>query len=99
MVERVIVEMVVAMHLSGAALTSQIVDRLPSFRLDETFAPVEMTPREQDLPQIPEGHKVVVIRGVVDPQQIDDLEAAPGVLKVWSDGRVEPFGEQAPVKD
>lgn len=94
--ENVIIELLVASHLTGAALLSQIDRNLPGLELDTEYVPAEIEPREEDADRVTEGMRVVVVRGRIDPEKIADLKQMDNVLGVWSDGRVEGFGDVTP---
>jgi len=91
--ENVIVELLVASHLTGAALLSQVDRNLPGLELDTEYAPAEIEPREEDADRVRQGMRVVVVRGRIAPGRIADLKQADTVLGVWSDGPVEGFGD------
>ena len=61
--ERVILELIVAANLSGAPLLSEIAERYPSLSLDDTYEPVEITPRDEERMRLGDQRKVVVVRG------------------------------------
>lgn len=90
--ENVIVELLVASHLTGAALLSHVDRSLPGLELDTGYSPAEIEPRAEDAERVKEGMRVVVVRGRIAPGRIDDLKRAETVLGVWSDGPVEGFG-------
>lgn len=89
--ENVLIEMIVTAHLTGAALLTQIGDQLPDVKVDASYEPVEMTPREEDLGKLSQDQKVVVVRGVVAAEMREGLSEIDGILHVWSDGQVAPF--------
>ena len=93
--ENVIVEFLVASHLTGAALLSQVDLNLPGLELDTEYSPAEIEPREEDADRVKEGMRVVVVRGRIAPGSIAELKKVDNVLGVWSDGRLEGFGDAA----
>ncbi len=63
------------------------------FELDTGYEPVPTTPTQEDAESLEAaGEEVVTIRGVIDEDRIPELEAQDGVIKIWRDTRVEPFG-------
>lgn len=94
--EKVIVEVMVPPGLSDTALMDEVGARLPGLTLDPGYPPVEVTPSDPShLGAVP-GGKVVVLRGQIAPGDKPALEAAPGVLGVWSDGPIAPFSDEEP---
>ena len=89
--ENVIIELVVAAHLTGASLMAQISDRLPEVTLDAGYEPVEMIPSDEDLPNLSDDQKVVVVRGTIVAGTRASLDGVDGILHIWSDGKVAPF--------
>lgn len=51
------------------------------FHHDETYAPVPMPDKD-----------TVVIRGQVENEKVADLQSTRGVVAVWSDPKIGPFG-------
>ena len=94
--EKVIVEVMVRPDLSDAALMDEIGGKLPGLQLDPGYPPVDVTPSDPSrLGVIPDA-RVVVVRGQIAPHDKSTLEAAPGVLGVWSDGPIVPFADEEP---
>ncbi len=93
--ENVIVELLIASHLTGAALLSQIDRNLPGLELDTEYVPAEIEPREEDADRVTQGMRVVVVRGRISNGKIAELKQVDTVLGVWSDGPVEGFGDVA----
>lgn len=94
--EKVIVELRVPDGLSDAALMADIGSKLPGLQIDPGYPPVEVTPSDPaQVRGAAGGGKVVVIRGQIASGDKPALEAAPGVLGVWSDGPVAPFAPDA----
>lgn len=62
------------------------------FQLDTEFDPIPMSPTpEQAASFSSTDEEVIVVRGVVDANQIAELEAQPNVIKVWEDSEIRPF--------
>ena len=93
----------VLVELRAAASTTRamadVAGALPGLAFDSTFDPVPMKASptasgtrspgsEADAPT----EATIIVRGFVDPAQIEALKADPNVVAVWSDGRIEPFG-------
>lgn len=89
--ERVIIELVVSAHLSGAVLVDTVADRLPGVEIDRSYAPVEITPRPEDADRLSAVDRVVVVRGTLAEGGRAALEAEPEVLRVWSEAYIAPF--------
>lgn len=62
-----------------------------SFKIDENYQPLTMSPsREKDV-IINDDEKGVIIRGVILENKIKELEAEPIVIKVWKDSKLDFF--------
>lgn len=94
LMEKVLIELVVSANIASGAILTFAEDRLPNVRIDMTYEPVAMEPRPEDRARVGENETVVVLRGTVDRERKDELAGRPGVLRVWTDARVEPFAEQ-----
>lgn len=91
--EKVIVELITASQLSGAALLGEIESSLPGLQLDPNYPPVEMAPRDPGQAARSPGDRVIVVRGLIAPVDKAALKNAAGVQGVWSDGPVAPFAD------
>lgn len=89
--ENVIVELIVAANLTGAALMQDVKTELPLLNVDENYKPIEMVPSEQDAAKVPQSAKVIVIRGAVEESDMAKLKQLDKVLHVWTDGKAEAF--------
>lgn len=89
--EFLIVELVVPVRLEGISLISFVAKHFPEIELDETYSPVEISPRAEDISRLSQDEKVVVVRGRLRSKTRAEVEQRPEVLHIWSDGRVEPF--------
>lgn len=66
---------------------------VPGFTLDLKYPPVPVTPREDIAADLARsGERVVLIRGLIDENHEAELRRRPGIVGVWSEGRIEPFG-------
>ncbi|QQO57236.1 MAG: hypothetical protein N838_31685 [Thiohalocapsa sp. PB-PSB1] len=90
--ETVLIEILVSSHMTGAALMTAAIERLPEVQIDRDYQPVEITPRPDDAARVAIGEKVIVIRGRIASDQRDVAESRPGVLNIWTDTKVAPFG-------
>ncbi len=88
---QVIIEIVVAANITGAALISTIDERLPDVIVDENYQPIPIVPADIDMKRISDGERVITIRGMIEQERINDIEKVPGVLHIWRDAKVEPF--------
>ncbi|MGH9765903.1 MAG: hypothetical protein ACREAB_00595 [Blastocatellia bacterium] len=89
--KRVIVEVMVPANLSAVATLDNVAQRLHGLVIDRTYEPTPMSAPSQPGLAIAPSQQVVVIRGDIEDSLEDQLKAAPGVIGVWSDARVEPF--------
>lgn len=87
----VLIELVVAAGLSCSAIMDEAAMRLPGVDLDQTYPPVPMpvTPSE---PALPAGQQVVVVRGKLSATTIEQIRTLPGVINIWTDAKIAPFG-------
>ena len=87
----VLIELVVAAGLSCSAIMDEAAMRLPGVDLDRTYPPVPMsgTPSESALPA---DQQMVVVRGKLSATTIEQIKSLPGVINIWSDAKIEPFG-------
>ena len=89
-IRRVLVELSVPQADSASVLSVAISLERLGFALDASYEPIGVDP---------EGH-TVFIRGEIDEGRVEELEAFPDVIKVWSDARIVPFsdGQEEPDK-
>lgn len=86
----VLVELRVPAGQSMAALRiAQTV--VPSLRLDPGYEPVPVAPSPHHAARMGAGEEVVVVRGTIEENKIDELRARPEVVGVWKDAKIEPF--------
>lgn len=90
--KKVIVELVVPAGISTAAALDSAAQQLPALVIDKTYEPVPMSAPSQSGVEIAQSQQVIIIRGEINDGAEDQLKTAPGVIGVWSDAHVEPFG-------
>lgn len=61
------------------------------FDLDESYDPVPMDEPEDPSVQLESDEELVVVRGTVPRDQLEELERQEGVVSVSTDARIEPF--------
>lgn len=77
---------------ASAALQHAASFSVPGFQVDHGYEPVPMSPSPDQAAQLAvAGEQTVIVRGSVDANRIAELEAQPGVVKVWKDTRLAPF--------
>jgi hypothetical protein len=60
--------------------------------LDRAFEPVSLTPvAARALTVAPSAERTMCVRGEIEEERRAELEAAPDVIKVWTDARIVPF--------
>jgi subtilisin family serine protease len=89
----VLVEMRVQTGTPGAfALEMAASMDVPAFQLDPDFEAVPMSPSPDQVASLAAaGEEVVIVRGMVEEDKIQELEEQPNVLKVWRDTPIAPF--------
>lgn len=88
---RVLVEIRVPQGERAAGLETAEDFDVGGFELDRSYEPVPVeTPQDASVDF--EGEEVVVVRGTVPREGIDELEAREEVVSVSTDARIEPFG-------
>lgn len=69
--------------------------RVPGFQLDVSYAPVPVAPPAQEDERLRSaGEELVVVRGEIAEERIPELEALPGVVRVWKDTPIAPFADR-----
>jgi serine protease AprX len=91
--ERVLVEMRVPRGEQGLALTRAL--GIPGLAVDPNYPPVPMPRGGEEVAGLAAGEETVIVRATIDPNRKAELEADPNVVKIWTDGRIAPFGELA----
>ena len=67
------------------------------FTVDPSYPPVPLSaPSHLQAEFDSSGHDVVVVRGVIEEDQIKELESHPEVVKVWKDPKIAPFDGYRP---
>lgn len=97
--ERVLVELRMP-TIQAASFGMESVSGLnvPSFRLDESYAPVPIAPPPAEAAAFAAAdEKTVIVRGTIEASSIPELEAQPNVVKVWKDTVIEPFSPDCPI--
>src|SRR5262245_42968809 len=62
------------------------------FAVDTSYQPVPVSATPELRAALDSsGHDVVVVRGTVEEDQIQDLQSHPDVVKVWRDSKIAPF--------
>jgi serine protease AprX len=94
----VLVETTVPQGISpGFALERAANLNAAGFEIDANFTPITMTAPPELASQIEEGNQqVILVRGLVDPNRMQDLRAQPGVIAVWTDTPISPFQNAVP---
>ncbi len=95
--QRVLVELKVS-KTQGILAATQIAAQMnvSGFQLDTSYQPIPVTPTsEQAQSLIVNNEETVIIRGLIESNQISELEAQPNVLKVYKDTRIAPFDTTA----
>jgi serine protease AprX len=98
--QRVLVELR-APKSQGLAFAFRLADNFStaSFRLDSTFDPVVVPARRDQLPLLDvTNEEVVILRGTIDENKIEELRAQPNIIAVYPDVQVAPFGHHVTVK-
>jgi len=90
--DRVLVEMRLSAGGAGEAVTREA--GVPGLAIDSNFAPVPMKGRQgaERTAAAGESEGTVVVRATIDPARRAEIEANPAVIRIWSDGRIAPFG-------
>jgi hypothetical protein len=91
--QRVIVEMRVPRGVGSAfALDKAAGPELAELDADMDYAPVPIKPPDEAAAALDAGgEEIVVVRGMVEPGRIADLERRPGVVRVLPDVEIQPF--------
>jgi subtilisin family serine protease len=68
--------------------------KFPGFGIDQRypFVPLKPSTPPQEISLVVAHEQLVLIRGTIAPNRIDDLRAAPRVVDVFSDSALSPFG-------
>ena len=95
MTKRVIVEVRGSAGLTARAAMETDAGKLPGFKIDPDYDPVPISPPEEMVASLEAANEeIVLIRGEVEEEKEEELNALPNVIKVWTDGRIEPFEEE-----
>ncbi|MCK4660003.1 MAG: S8 family serine peptidase [Phycisphaerae bacterium] len=71
-----------------------------SFQLDSTFEPMPIKPTAEQLGNLAAaGEEVVIVRGVVEEDDMEELKAQPDVVDVWLDAPIAPFPDESMVPE
>ena len=72
---------------------------VPSFQVDPTFTPMPVTSHPEMAAELDAaGQQVVIMRGTIDADKIDELKRQPDVIDVHPDVRIAPFNAAATVR-
>ncbi len=92
--KRVIVELRVSVDFTMDTIAETDAVQLPGFKVDPDYEPVPLSAPEDLAATLADANEeVVLIRGEVDEETEEELRAQPNVIDVWTDARVEAFGE------
>ncbi len=88
--QRVLIELVVAVGLSDPAVLDEAQQRLPGVIIDRTYSPIPMAVPPQGR-EIGPSQQIVIIRGTLEHTTADQLKTIPGVNQVVNDAPIAPF--------
>lgn len=97
----VLVEMRVQKGITAAfAVQLAASIKTPSFQADPDFDAIPVSPHpEQAASLAASGEEVVIVRGTVDEDKINELKAQPNVVNVWRDTTIAPFTTRRAVEE
>ncbi|BAY84111.1 trypsin [Calothrix parasitica NIES-267] len=91
--QKVLVEMRVPSNqgvLAASRTAAQI--NVGSFRFDTSYEPITVNPSSEQVSSLRANHEeTVVVRGIVEESDIQELESQSNVLKVYKDTPIAPF--------
>lgn len=96
------INVLIEMRASGGRESTQVMQRattlsLPSFQLDTSYAPVPVEPSSAHAASLKSAdEEVFIVRGTIEEDEIQALEAQPNVSKVWRDATIAPCAAHIP---
>ncbi len=91
--QKVLVELRVPKSI-GILGATQVIARMnvSGFQLDTSYEPIAIQPTASQVPSLQAAQEqTVIVRGVIEENQIPKLEARSDVVKVYKDTRIAPF--------
>ena len=68
------------------------------FQLDTEYEPVPVAPSSKEVSLAPDleakREEIVLVRGVIEKEKIEDLKKQPNVIDVWTDAKIAPFEKE-----